>query len=85
MPAILPASAEVVVARVGVVPLRPHRGFVVPLTMMLTVGLGRPVCLYVQALLRWWRWGRTPPPGGWRTLFPPTLAELVPARLRSRR
>ena len=62
---------------VTVVPLRMHRGWVVPLAMMLTFGLGRPVCLLVQAALRWSRWGRPEPVGGWRPLFPPTLAELM--------
>jgi hypothetical protein len=73
------------VARVAVVPLRPQRGYVVPLVMMLTVGLGRPVCLLVQAELRWWRWGRPEPAGGWRTLFPPTLRELRSAYYRGLR
>jgi hypothetical protein len=70
------------VPRVTVAPLRPQRGYVVPLTMMLTVGLGRPVCLFVQAALRWSRWGRPEPVGGWRPLFPPTLAGLNPRWLR---
>ena len=63
---------------VTLAPLRFERGWIVPLVMVLTVGLGRPVCLLVQAQLRWWRWGRPEPVGGWRTLFPPTLAELRP-------
>jgi hypothetical protein len=78
MLAILPAAPEDAVSRVTVAPLRPERGYVVPLTMMLVVGVGRPICLLVQGMLRWWRWGRTPPGGGWQTLFPPTLAELRP-------
>ena len=63
--------------RVEVVPLRPHRGWLVPLSMLAVVGLGRPVCLATQLLLRWWRWGRDPGPDGWRPLFPPTLSEVT--------
>lgn len=57
--------------RVAVAPLRPHRGWLLPLLMVLIVAIGRPICLAVQLLLRWWRWGRTPPDGAWRPLFPP--------------
>jgi len=37
---------------VGVAPLRLHRGWLVLLLLIVIVGLGRPICLLVQALLR---------------------------------
>ena len=37
---------------VTVAPLRPHRGWLVPLAMLVVYGVGRPICLLTQALLR---------------------------------
>ena len=37
---------------VTVAPLRPHRGWLVPLTMLVVYGVGRPICLLVQGVLR---------------------------------
>ncbi len=37
---------------VTVAPLRPHRGWLVPLAMLVVYGVGRPLCLVTQAVLR---------------------------------
>jgi len=38
--------------QVGVAPLRLHRGWLVLLLLIVIIGVGRPICLVVQALLR---------------------------------
>lgn len=36
---------------VTVAPLRPHRGWLVPLLLLVVVGIGRPLCLLAQLFI----------------------------------
>jgi hypothetical protein len=38
-------------AAVTVAPLRPHRGWLVPLLLMFVIGVGRPLCLLAQLFI----------------------------------
>ncbi|GAC1445684.1 MAG: hypothetical protein NVSMB55_27990 [Mycobacteriales bacterium] len=34
-----------------IAPLRPHRGWLVPLMLMIVIGIGRPLCLLTQLFI----------------------------------
>ncbi len=36
---------------VGLAPLRPHRGWLVPALLMVVIGVGRPLCLLAQLFI----------------------------------